>query len=261
MRSTRRRSSSARGRTGAEQEDNRWPGTGTDVGLGPSAGGGGGGELGRGVTLGRLLHVSVEVYLCVSPFEGAYPSLHYADFEAESHLLAGAADATPLLWLAMFRPGDVRDDRASNAATGDGGPAQAATPITSRQQALTNLYASVAVLDRLFRGSLSEHAEFLHEAMRWLPGAAVTIEWWLDDDPTAAPADLDKALAVFDADPMVGTSGLDALTRATGVDVNEPVIPARLLLDGASATAEQRAGLCRILGRSHMRPVPWETPS
>jgi len=59
--------------------------------------------------LSRLLSVSVEAYLCVTPHEGVYPSEHYADFEPEEHILARAADITPLLWLAMFRPGDLRD--------------------------------------------------------------------------------------------------------------------------------------------------------
>jgi hypothetical protein len=215
---------------------------------------------GTGETLGTLLRVSLEAYLCVSPYDGVYPSRHYADFEAEDHMLAGASDCTPLLWLAMFRPRDLRNGPTGAESSNDVERALATAPVASRQQALTNLYASVPVLDRLLRGSISEHAEFLREAMRWLPGAVVTIEWWVDDEPCgAAPTDLGKALAVFTSDPVAGTGDLDALTRVTDFRVDEPVVPARLLLDRAPASAEQQAELCRILGRSHMRMVPWET--
>ena len=129
---------------------------------------------------------------------------------------------------------------------------------TSRQQALTNLYAAVPVLDQLFEGSVSEHAELLREAVRWLPGAVVTIEWWVGDEPTALPrGDLELALGLFDS---ASAAGVDALTRVTGLTAGSRIVPARLLLDGARKTEEQRADLCRVIGRSHMRMVPWEVP-
>ncbi|BCJ69542.1 hypothetical protein [Polymorphospora rubra] len=134
--------------------------------------------------------MSREAYLDVSPYESVYPSQHYADFEAEEHVLAGATDATPLLWLAMFRPRDLR---------------------------------SVPVLERLLPGPVSEHTELLREAMRWLPGAVVTIEWSAGDEPHAgALASLRKALAVFDLGPDGGGSTIDDLRAATGLLLHQP---------------------------------------
>ena len=126
--------------------------------------------------------MSVEAYLCVTPHEGVYPSEHYADFEPEEHILARAADITPLLWLAMFRPGDLRDVPTRTGSAGELRRTRETALVTSRHQALTNLHASVAVLDRLLRGSLSGHAELLHEAMRSMLGGTVTIEWYAGDD-------------------------------------------------------------------------------
>ncbi|MEU4473235.1 hypothetical protein [Micromonospora sp. NPDC023888] len=205
--------------------------------------------------------VSRETYLCVSPYRDVYPSRHHADFEAEEHVLACADDATPLLWLAMFRPDDLRNTGAGGSRAGDAGLSPTPAPVVSRQRALTNLYSSIPLLDRLLRGSVSEHAELLREAMRWLPGPVVTVEWWADDEPyDATPADLDKALTVFDLGPDAGNSGIDALTRATGLRLHEPLVPARLLLDRRPATTAQQVDLHRVLGRSHLRMVPWETP-
>jgi hypothetical protein len=88
--------------------------------------------------------------------------------------------------------------------------------------------------------------------------AMVTIEWWVGDEPTALPrGDLELALGMFDS---ASAAGVDALTRVTGLTAGSRIVPARLLLDGARGTEEQRADLCRVIGRSHMRMVPWEIP-
>ncbi|MEV0730569.1 hypothetical protein [Polymorphospora sp. NPDC050346] len=134
-------------------------------------------------------------------------------------------------------------------------------PVTSRQRALANLYASVSVLDRLLPGPVSEHAELLREAMRWLPGAVVTIEWWADDAPHArASAILGRALAVFDLGPDAGGSNLDALRAATGLLLHRPPVSAPLPLDQKLTATDHQVDLPRMLGQSHMRMLLWETP-
>lgn len=142
----------------------------------------------------------MSTYLCVTPYDDVYPSEAYADFEAEEHILACGDNVTPLLWLAMFRDSDLRNG----------------TPIAPRQLALTQLYAAVPILGE----SVAASAEHLREAMRWMPGSHVTIEWW-DGDQQAPPASL----------------RLDSL-----------------LVHTEGGSVEQ------LLGRSHLRMVPWETP-
>ncbi len=188
--------------------------------------------------------VEVESFLCVSPHPGGCPSEHFAGFEAEEHILAVSAGVTPVLWLALFRNGDLEAD---------------GTPIVARRRALSNLYAAVPVLDRLFAGSVAEHAELLREAMRWLPGATVTIEWWAGDVTPAVPprADVSTVLDLIGGAPA-DDDDLAVWERITGLAVGSRIVPADLLLGGAPATEEQRAGLRRVLGRSNMRPVPWE---
>jgi hypothetical protein len=64
--------------------------------------------------------VGVEAFLCISPYDGIYPSERYADFEAEEHILATDVEATPLLWLALFRPADLRTGPVPTGPNRDG---------------------------------------------------------------------------------------------------------------------------------------------
>jgi hypothetical protein len=206
--------------------------------------------------------VHAEAYLCISPYRGTYPSANYPDFEAEEHILASGAGATPLLWLAMYRSGDLASGTTDMNAENGSHPIPATGLIAPRQRALTNLYTAVPVLDRLLGESVTDHAELLREAIRWLPGAWVTIEWWVDDKPARPPHDTDllRALAAFDAAEADHTDGQAALARLSRLRLGEPLAPARLLLDSSTPSIEDRSKLERMLGRSHMRMVPWEIP-
>ncbi|GAA3391637.1 hypothetical protein [Cryptosporangium minutisporangium] len=205
-----------------------------------------------------------EPILCISPYADVYPSESYEDFEAEEHILARGVGATPLLWLAMFRLDDVRRISDGLDLGGSQNRNAAATVLTSRQRALTNLYASVPVLDHRFSASLSESAELLREAVRWLSGDTVTIEWWMDDCADTAmfvsEAELTKALKVFESDQSVSTDDVDTLLRLTGLDNEEPRALTRLLSQSVPVHRTPQGDLSRILGRSHMRMVPWEVP-
>jgi hypothetical protein len=98
--------------------------------------------------------------------------------------------------------------------------------------------------------------------MRWLPGAWVTLEWWVDDQRAEPPdpSDLAGALAACNEDQLGKQLSHDSLWRLCRLDPDVRLPPARLLLNNPSASREDLLVLHRLLGRSHMRMIPWETP-
>src|SRR4051812_16082526 len=125
----------------------------------------------------------VSTFLSLSPYQGVYPSRAWDEFEPETDVLAVADDATPLLWLALFRPADVqagRLDRDWEDWTQGTRPINA--PVVPRRRAFSQLYAAVDVLEPVLGASIAEHAELMREALHWAPGDWVTIEWFAEDD-------------------------------------------------------------------------------
>jgi hypothetical protein len=198
---------------------------------------------------------------CVSPYDGIYPSQRYADFEAEEHILATDTEATPLLWLALFRPADLRTQFIPTGLDGAGESVALTAPLVHRRRGLSQLYAAVPAIEPILGGPMSEHAELLREALRWLPGAYLTVEWWVDDLPAGHPdpVALTNALATMDQPGQPAPQQAD-LTRLSSLRPDGPLPSARLILDGLTATDNDRWNFRRLLGSSHMRMVPWETP-
>ncbi|MFF5232742.1 hypothetical protein [Dactylosporangium sp. NPDC000521] len=186
------------------------------------------------------------VYLCAAGRPGIYPMEQDTDFEAEQ-VAAMADDAVPLLWLALFRAGDV--------SVGDTPWGPVCAPVVGRERGVANLAAAVPALGRMFGPPVTTHTDLLRQGLQWSPGDWLTIEWWCDDQPCPPdPAALRSALAAFDGDrpgPLLELCGLDP------ADLPAPRDPATPLLPHLTA---QATGLRLLLGRAFHQLVPWEQP-
>lgn len=115
-------------------------------------------------------------YLCCSDFPRLYPSERFKAFVQEQHTIACDVNCVPLLWLALFRPSDIRSQRVR--FEGDDLPLTIRAPIAECSVALTQLENSLPTLQQLFsvNGSLVQHAQRLGQALSESRGTYVTIE-------------------------------------------------------------------------------------
>ncbi|MEV4134720.1 hypothetical protein AB0J72_21430 [Dactylosporangium sp. NPDC049742] len=188
------------------------------------------------------------VYLHAGDRPGIYPMEQDPGFEAEQ-VAAMADGAVPLLWLALFRAGDV--------SLGDTPWGAAGAPLVGRERGLANLVAAVPALDRMFGPPVTTHADLLRQALQWSPGAWLTIEWWCDNRPSPPdPAALRSALGAFEEDGD-GDGALLELCGLDPADLPAPRDPGAPLLPHLTA---QAAGLRLLLGRAFHQLVPWEQP-
>ena len=190
------------------------------------------------------------MYLCAGDRSGVYPMEQDPGFEAEQ-VAAMADGAVPLLWLALFRAGDV--------SVGDTPWGPAGAPVVGRERGVTNLAAAAPALDRMFGPPVTTHADLLRQALQWSPGDWLTIEWWCGDRPCPPdPALLRSALAALDdGDPATGRERLLELCGLDPADLPAPRDPAAPLLPHLTA---QATGLRLLLGRAFHQLVPWEQP-
>lgn len=203
----------------------------------------------------------VSAFLSVSPFQGVYPSRAWDEFEPETDVLAVADEGTPLLWLAMFRPADVRAGRLDRDwEDWTQGTRPITAPVVPRQRAFSQLYASVEVLEPVLGDSVAEHAELMREALRWMPGQWVTLEWLDDYHEPRWDLDISPALAVLDGAVPDVAEARAILTEVSGLVLDRPLPSARLVLDGVAAEQEDRSNFQSLLGSSLTQMVPWEVP-
>ncbi len=141
-------------------------------------------------------------YLCCCDRDETYPSLHEPGYDPARRTVACDVGGIPLLWLAMFRPCDLK---AAPVGTNDGESGASRAPLAKKPVALSRL-KSRPVLDRLFvqYGPLERHAELLSRAVEETPGRYVTIE--LDEiaalhDQESYQARLLRALTILSKGP------------------------------------------------------------
>ncbi len=177
-------------------------------------------------------------YLCCSTFRRTYPSYQDPTFKPERDTVAGAVYTVPLLWLALFRPSDLRTDVIRNEEGDDVG---APAPFASKRDALGRLDAAVKRIERAVPrlGSLTERAAQLASALRSSKGTYVTIE-------LAEIAMLEKSADRYYA----------RLRKALGVGAGARVPNAGRLLASISVIDPKKP--LTVLGGSHIRKVPWE---
>jgi hypothetical protein len=201
-----------------------------------------------------------EAYLCVSPFQGAFPSRQWDDFEGDSDILAIDDEATPLLWLALFRPADLRVAKIDrDLEDWTVGTRPITVPVAPRQRAFSQLYAAVDALEPILGESIADHGELMREALRWMPGMYVTIEWSIDGEPVW-DVDISAALAVLDGEIPDVDQAREILRDTCALRLDRPLPSARLVLDRVNADEDDRWNFQRLLGRSHCQMVPWEVP-
>ncbi len=113
-------------------------------------------------------------YLAASDADTIYPSFVQRDYNAEQQLIATDVEALPLLWLALFREGDLR--REVFKVQGQEVPAFA--PVCPQEQALHQLDQAVPYLAKIFPQfvGLAEYAAMLRAAIEPLPYRFVSIE-------------------------------------------------------------------------------------
>lgn len=113
-------------------------------------------------------------YLAASDADTIYPSFVQQDYDAERQLIATDVEALPLLWLALFREGDLR--REVFKVQGQEVPAFA--PVCLKEQSLRQLDQAVPYLEKIlpqFTG-LAEYAAMLRAAIEPLPYRFLSIE-------------------------------------------------------------------------------------
>lgn len=112
--------------------------------------------------------------LCCSDFPKLYPSERYAGYNPHEDEIAFEANVVPLLWLALFRPNDLRRQVVPN----DGDPFRVEAPVAEKAKALAQLEGAVPLVNGLLapHGPIDEHARLLAQALREARGGYVTIE-------------------------------------------------------------------------------------
>jgi hypothetical protein len=221
-------------------------------------------------------------YLCTSDQESLYPSTTVEGFEPATDVVAYDVRCVPLLWLALFRPADLRtqtilieaDPDAVYAefdeATGDfvefedyeeeDEIVEAVAPLVTKDKALAQLDAALPVLNRLFEteGPLDDHAAMLRQAVAAAPGSFITIELdeieGLWEEGTFQPA-LRAALAGFDGSAVADRANLIEIAQ---LRAGRPFPPARMLLADHEPVDDEYWNLSRLLGASFSASVPWE---
>jgi hypothetical protein len=198
-------------------------------------------------------------YLCVSDVDTIYPNLGDPNYDCKVQTVAYDVYCVPLLWLALFRPADVR----SKVFQVDGQPVTGTAPVVRKTVAFKQLTRALTALNRLFRveGPLDGYAEMLRAAVADAPGKFVTIELeeiagiWTPDAKdfyrqlarALGRLELRRAL-MADRQRLLWISQLRPGKRFPS---------ARCFLDGHQVTDDDCVNHCRLLGTAMIRPVPW----
>ncbi|RGC69107.1 hypothetical protein C5N14_10100 [Micromonospora sp. MW-13] len=199
-------------------------------------------------------------YLFVTDHEGICPD--WADVpDIARQVLAEDVCGVPLLWLAMFRPGDLVT-ATFPADFDDEEDVTVTAPLAPKQRALDQLDAALPVLARVFadEGPLDGHAALLRAGVAAMPGAFVTVnpyEIAVLDDERAWYDNLRAGLAGLDR-PGGPQADRRCLADLAQLRPGRPFPPARLLLDQLDATDDDWWNHTRLLGSGFGRPAPWE---
>lgn len=113
-------------------------------------------------------------YLATSDVETIYPAAAQEDYDAEQQLICSSVGCIPLLWLALFREGDLK--RKTFEIDGEKIPAFA--PITLRDQAVVRLNETIPYLEKIlpWLGNLGDHAAMMRKAIAAVPHRFISIE-------------------------------------------------------------------------------------
>ncbi len=199
-------------------------------------------------------------YLCVSDVETIYPNIGDPNYDSRVQTVAFDAYCVPLVWLAMFRPADMR----TQVFEVEGQQVTTTAPITRKALAFEQLARALPTLNRMFRaeGPLDGYAELLRTAVADAPGRFVTIEMeeiaglWTPD-----PADFYRQFST--AIGRLELSRTRAANRERLLCISKlwevkRFPPARCFLDKLEVSGDDTVTHCRLIGASWFRPVPWD---
>ena len=199
-------------------------------------------------------------YLCVSDVETLYPNVGDPDYNCEVQTVACDVYCVPLLWLALFRPADLR----TQVFEVDGAQVRGTAPIAPKTIALGQLTRAIPTLNRLFaaEGPLDEYAALLRTAVAEAPGQFVTIEMeeiaglWT---PNAEDfyRQFSTALGRFELS-RPRAADRERLVCISKLRPGIPFPPARCFVEGGRVNADDCWNHTRLIGGSWFRPVPWE---
>ena len=224
--------------------------------------------------------MSNNAYLCSSDFPDIYPSQEES-YDPDRDTIAYAEYCVPLLWLALFRRGDLRERnvearrRSSKRQTGLAPPTETVTvtvkaPLAPKNQAIHALRDAMPHLNHVFaaNGSLNEHARLLGSALVDAPGRYVSIEINEIIDMMADSAKewraIEAILDYFDSSrPELPKKELRKMRRLIShfcpLNTKRAFISPRELWAQNPPNDDDLINLTRLLGTELFRPVPWES--
>ena len=204
-------------------------------------------------------------YLASSDQDTLYPSSSPQRYNAALQTIANDVGAVPLLWIALFRPGDLR----SQTFEIEGQRLTVEAPICERASAIRQLEAALPLLNTLFaaEGPLDGYVELMKQALHDVPYRFVTIEMqevgWLWNPEAEFYDVFRRALQALagPADPAAKRLFLDLSQLREG----QPWPSPRIYLDQLPYTADEQWSFTRLLGAGAFgsmgigRQVPWES--
>lgn len=145
--------------------------------------------------------MAARTYLVCTDFPRIYPSLRWKGFDYRLHYIAEDSYAVPLLWLACFRPNDLKRQKAP--IDSDSPPLPTVAPVVETATAISQLQHAVSAMNSAFaaNGSVETHAAYLIERFKQSGGRYLSAEWIevYDEDPDFLK--YAKRILQFFADP------------------------------------------------------------
>jgi len=193
-------------------------------------------------------------YLCLSDDRLIYPSSRDG-YQADSQTIATDAGYVPLMWMVLFRGADMMIEDFGEP----GEPYIAQAPIVEREHAIVNLTEAVPYLTSVFAGQsvFEGYAQFLRETLETERTKFITIE--MDEIACLSPTYYGDFRAVLNA---VGIDASDQarsrLIELTGLRQWRSLPPPNLFTDALKPGSDDMWNMCRVLGTSLYKDVPWE---
>ncbi|HEY2840032.1 MAG TPA: hypothetical protein VGJ26_12835 [Pirellulales bacterium] len=198
-------------------------------------------------------------YLCTSNVETLYPGRSDPEFDDKLQVIAGGSYTVPLLWMALFRPANMRSQRFEI----DGESVLAQGPVVEKSVGLKQLAQAIPVVNRLFstEGQVDEYAALLRSAIADAKGRYITIELdeiaALSDDDDGFYQKFTDALGSFEIERPIDADRTRFL-EITEIEPHARFPPPRFLITGETATDDQIANHSRLLGAKWTMSLPWD---
>jgi hypothetical protein len=198
------------------------------------------------------------VYLSCALKEHTYPSFQESDFDSDEQTLAYCEHLVPLLWLAVFRPEDIRVDELRDE---DGKVYREPAPVVARSKVAARLKEAVPRIEAVFpkNGSLKHHSKALADAVkpvdkrfRWLTMELQEVASMIDAKKFYAS--VEKALQFMGGEEV--PKARDLLVELSDIHADRKFHPPSAFAEG-DLEDEDEQNLVRLLGDELMRPVPW----